>query len=106
MFQTRYKYFRDLNWKNFRNAGNRPKKEIKDTKTAFYKKILKLKNSKENWKIVHRILNPSDKSLETDTNELNKYFNQTEKRLTRTKPHSNDELNYLIGSFPDKNNGF
>ena len=57
-------------------------------------------------KIIHLILNPSDKTLEADTNELNKYFNQTGKRLTTTKPHSNDELRYLIGSFPDKNNGF
>ena len=43
---------------------------------------------------------------EADTNELNKYFNQTGKLVTTTKPHSNDELKYHIGSFPDKNNGF
>ena len=92
-------------WKNFRNARNKLKK-IKDTKTAFYKKILTLKNSNELWKIVHRILNPSDKTLEADTNELKKYLNQTGKRLTITKLHSNDELKNLIGSFSDKNNGF
>ena len=79
---------------------------MKDTKTAFYKKILTSKNSKEIWKIVHRILNPSDKTLEADTNKLNKYFNQTGKRLATTKPHNNAELKNLIGSFPDKNNGF
>ena len=42
---------------------------------------------------------------EADTNELNKYFNQAGKGLTTTKKHSNDELKYLIGSFPDKKNG-
>ena len=57
-------------------------------------------------KIIHLILNPSDKTLEADTNELNKYFNETGKRLTITNLHSNDELKYLIGSFPGKNNGF
>ena len=57
-------------------------------------------------KIIHLILNPSDKTLEADTNELNKYFNETGKRLTTTKLHSNDELKYLIRSFPGKNNGF
>ena len=93
------------NWINFRNARNKLTKKIK-TKTAFYKKILTSKNSKEIWKIVHCILNPSEKTLEADTNELNKYFNQTGKRLTTTKPHSNDELKNLIGSFPDENNGF
>ena len=94
------------NWINFGNTRNKLKKKIKDTKAAFYKKTLTSKNSKEIWKIVHRILNPSDKTLEADTNELNKYFNQTGKLLTTTKPHSNDELKYLIRSFPDKNNGF
>ena len=48
------------NWINFRNTRNKLKKKIKDTKTAFYKKILTLKNSKEIWKIVHPISNPSD----------------------------------------------
>ena len=52
------------------------------------------------------MLNPSNKTFEADTNESNKYFNQTGKHLTTTKPHSNDELKNLIGSFPDKNNGF
>ena len=94
------------NWINFRNARNALKKKIKDTKAAFYKKILTSKNSKKIWKIVYRILNPSDKTCEADTNELTKYFNQTGKRLTTTKPQGNDKLKYLIGSFPDKNNGF
>ena len=77
------------NWINFRNARNKLKTKIKDSKAAFYKKILTSKNSKEIWKIVHRILNPSDKTLVADTNELNKYFNQTGKRLTTTKPQMN-----------------
>ena len=94
------------NWINFRNARNKLKKKTKDTKIAFYKKILTSKNLKAIWKIVHRLLNPSDKTLEGDTNELNKYFNQTGKRLTTTKPHSNNELKNFIGSFPDKINGF
>ena len=93
------------NWINFRNARNKLKEKIQDTKTAFYKKILISKNSKEIWKIVHRILNPSDKTLEADTNELNQHFKETGKRLTATKPHSNDGLKNLIASFPDKNNG-
>ena len=63
------------NWINFRNARNKLKKKIKDTKTAFYKKILTSKNSNEIWRIVHRILNPNEKTLEADTNELSKCFN-------------------------------
>ena len=94
------------NWINFRNGRNKLKKKIKDKKTAFYKKILTSQKSKETWKIVHRILNPSSITFEADTNELNIYFNQTGKLLAITIPYSNDQLKNLIGSFPDKNNGF
>ena len=89
-----------------RKRKNKLKKKIKDTKTAFYRKILTSKNLKEIWEIVHCIVNPSDKTLKADTTELNKYFNQTGKHLTTTQPHSNDELENIIRSFPDKNNGF
>ena len=54
------------NWINFRSTRIRRRKKIKDTNTAFYKKILTSKNSKEIWKTVHRILNPSGKTLEAD----------------------------------------
>ena len=50
------------NWINFRSARNKLKKKNKWHKTAFYKKILTSKNSKEIWKIVHRIVNPSKKN--------------------------------------------
>ena len=50
------------NWINFRNARNKLKKNNKRHKTAFYKKILTSKNSKEIWKIVHRIVSLSEKN--------------------------------------------
>ena len=65
-----------------------------------------MKNPKEIWGIVHRLLNPCDKTFEADTNKLKKYFNQTEKRPTTTEPHGNDDLKKLIGSFLDKNERF
>ena len=75
--------------------------------------IIELQKQRDKYRFLYRflysykniVLKPSDKTLEADTNELNKYFNQTGKRLTTIKPHSN-ELKYLIGSFPHKNNGF
>ena len=93
------------NWIIFRNTRNKLKKK-KRHERSILREILTSKNSKEIWKVVHRILNPSNKTIEADTNELNKYFNQTGKCLTTTQPHSNDELKNLIGSFPDKNTGF
>ena len=55
--------------------------KIKETKTALYKKILNLKNDKEIWKVIYRILKPSESTLKADTNELNKYYNVTAKRI-------------------------
>ena len=50
-----------------------------------FEKGFKSQNTKEIWKTVHRILNPSEKTLEADTNESNKYFNQTAKRIIAKK---------------------
>ena len=68
------------NWAKFRHTRNKIK--IKEIKTAFYKKILSSKNSKETWKVVHRILKPNDNTLKVDTNRLNKYFNDTAEGLS------------------------
>ena len=65
------------NWTNFRITRNELMKKIKNKKTSFYKSILTLKNTKEIWKIVHRVLNPSGKTPNAYTNELKKYFNET-----------------------------
>ena len=51
--------------------------KIKDTKTAFFKKILSSKNCNEIWKVVHRVLKPNDNTLKVDTNKLIKYLNDT-----------------------------
>ena len=58
------------------------------------------------WKIIHPILNPSDKTLKTDTKKLNKYFNETKSRRIETNTYIKDELKNLIECFPEKNNGF
>lgn len=44
-------------------------------KIIIVQKTLTSKSKKEIWKIIHRILNSSEKTLNADTNELNKYFN-------------------------------
>ena len=69
------------NWVKFRDLRNKLKSNIKETKTAFYKKMLSSKNCKDIWKVVHRILKSNDNTLKVDTNKLNKYFNETAARL-------------------------
>ena len=75
-------------------------------KTSFYKKILTSKNTKEIWKRVHRILNPSGKTPNANTIELNKYFTATATRLIVSKTYNNDELKNLMESLPRKKNEF
>ena len=75
--------------------------QIKYTKTSLYKKILTSKNTKEICKIVHRILNHSEKILKADRNKLKKYFNETATRLIANKICSKDKPKNLTESFPD-----
>ena len=94
------------NWAKFRDIQNKLKSKIKETKTAFYRKILSSKNCKKIWKVVHRILKPNDNTLKVDTNKLNKYFNDTAAKLVSWKPMNKIELTSLIDSFNDKENAF
>ena len=94
------------NWAKFRDIRNKFKSKIKETKTAFYKKIFSSKNSREIWKVVHRILKPNDNTLKVDTNKLNKYFNDTASRFVSRKSMNKKELTGLIDSFNNKENAF
>ena len=94
------------NWVKFRDIRNKLKSKMKEIKTAFCKKILSSKNSKEIWKVVHRILKPNDNTLKVDKDKLNKYFNNTAARLVSRKSVSKNELTGLIYSFNDKQNAF
>ena len=94
------------NWQRFRNVRNEIKKKINDTKTKFYKKALSSKTSKDVWKVIHRILNPSRSVINTDVNELNSHFNKTAQSLTGKIPKSREELRKTIESLPQKDNGF
>ena len=67
----------DENWGTYRESKNKIKKAIKEKKTQFYRKVLSLKNSKEIWKVIHRILNPNMSTLEADPSTLNEFFNKT-----------------------------
>ena len=67
-------------------------------KTSFYKNFLTPKNVKEILKIVYLWLNPSEKILEINTNQLNKYFNETAKHsiATNTQQRWNQMSDKLI----------
>ena len=41
------------------------------------------KNSKEIWKVIHRIPNPNISTLQVNPSALNEFFNKTAERLVR-----------------------
>ena len=75
------KYPTDENWETCRESRNKIKKAIKEKKTQFYRKVLSSKNSKEIWKVIHRILSPNMNTLQADPSALNVFFNKTTERL-------------------------
>ena len=79
---------------------------MKETKAAFFKKILSSKRFKEIWKVVDRFLKLNGKHLKFDTNKLNKYFDETATRLVSQKSMNKRELKSLIGLFNGKENAF
>ena len=68
----------DDDWAHFRLIRNDLKKSIKSAKMTFYKKALSSKNPREVWKVIHRILDPSENRISITPSELNSYFSSTE----------------------------
>ena len=54
----------DENCGTYRESRIKIKKAVKEKKTQFYRKVLSSKNSKEIWKVIHRILNPNMSTLQ------------------------------------------
>ena len=71
----------DKNRGTYREFRNKIKKAIKAKKTQFYRKVLSSKNSKEIWKVFHRILTPNMSTLQADPSALNEFFNKTAEGL-------------------------
>ena len=62
------------NWTNYLNFRSVLRKKIKKkNNNTILLKDFNIKNTKEIMKIVHVILNHSEKTLKADINELNKY---------------------------------
>ena len=93
-------------WTEFRKIKNELKKDIRNTKAKFYKKALSSKRPKVVWNTIHRILNPSHKSINADPNILNDHFNTTAVRLLNSIPKTEDTLNQIIEGLPETPESF
>ena len=71
------------------------KKQKKEKKTQFYRKVLSSKNSKQIWKVIHRILNPN-MDTHADPSALKVFFNKTAERLVgQNATTDNDILSHI-----------
>jgi len=96
----------ESDWKDYRDVRNLIKTEIKQKKTKFYKTILTSRKNKEIWKIIHRILHPSKKTLKADPKKLNVFFNETSERLVGKNKRSDQEIIHYINNLRDCENSF
>ena len=88
----------DENWETYRDSRNKIKKAIKEKRTQFYRKVLSSKNSKEIWKVIHRILNTNMNTLHADPSALNVFFNKTAERLVGQNAATDDDILSYIDS--------
>ncbi|CAB3997819.1 Hypothetical predicted protein [Paramuricea clavata] len=72
-------------WNALRQVRYRIKSEIGKAKRRFVTKSLLSKRPKEVWRVIHRILNPSHKTIQADPGKLNQFFITTSHRTLGSK---------------------
>ena len=58
-------------WRLYRSIRNALKVEIRSARKSFMENALSSRNSRDVWKIIHRILKPNPKPLRVDLDDLN-----------------------------------
>ena len=96
----------DENWGTYRESTDKIKKAIKGKKTQFYRKLLSLKNSKQIWKVIHRILNPNMNTLQADPSALSEFFNKTAEGLVMQNATTDGVILYHIYSLTSSHDSF
>ena len=81
-------------WKKFRDVRNLLRTKIKQAKRSYQKAL----SSRELWRTIHRILNPSSKPIRADADELNRHFSNTTQRILGTKSSSIENPRNYINS--------
>ena len=65
---------------------------------------LSSRNSRDVWKIIHRILKPNPKPLRVDLDDLNQHFVTTAQRTTGCRAVEEHKLLEMIDNLPDDMN--
>ena len=95
----------DAAWHDFRLVRNKLKSAIRTARKAFIEKVLYSNKSREVWKVIHRVLKPSARTLRLDPDELNNFFATTAQRTLETQATPIEDLTCLIDNLPDVPSG-
>ena len=88
----------DESWVAFRAVRNKIKSVINKSERVF---AFSSKRPKDVWRVVHRILHPSPKTLQADPDRLNTFFLSTNERTLGTKPDKRSDLTDLENPFSE-----
>ena len=85
----------------FRSVRNKLKSAIRTARKAFIEKVLYSNKSREVWKAIHRVLNPSARPPRFDPDELNYFFATTAQTTLETRATPIKNLTCLTDNLPD-----
>ena len=92
----------EISWAAFRDVRNKIKSVVDKARRSFFANALSTRRPKDVWKMIHRVLHPSPKTLREDTEKLNRYFISTATRTLSTKSDSTHDLLDLVRSSPNQ----
>ena len=88
-------------WVKFRHFRNKLKTAIRRAREIFTKEALSANKPKEVWRIIHRILNQSQKPLRFDPNKLNDFFASTTERTLSNNIDTPQYLAEFVDNLPN-----
>ena len=90
-------------WARFREVRNKLKATIRGARETFMRTAFSSSKPKELWRVIHRILKPSQQPIRIDPGKLNEFFASTAERTLPTKADSPESLERWKSNLPAAN---
>ena len=96
-----HKTHSDTSWNAVWLVRNKLKTVIRKARKSFMETALSSSNGKKVWRVIHRVLKPTQQPLRLDPAELNIAFGSTASRTLNTEVTTSDDLVKLISNLPE-----
>ena len=90
-------------WARLREVRNKLKATTRSARETFMRTAFSSSKPKELWRVIHRILKPSQHPIRIDPGKLNEFFASTAERTLPTKADSPESLEQWINNLPAAN---